>query len=345
MVQPSDLTRRRVLLVGFAGQQGQEYLPIVRRHAEIAGGVDPSPAAAQLARREGFPLYRGLGTALHTADFDTAVVTVPHSEHFPLGRMLLEAGKHVLKEKPFAVTEVQARELTALVERADRSLFTLVQRGFNPVFRFAREQLPRIGEPYWFSYDYHLNLPAPTSGWRAAEHTALGGVLLDMGYHLLDVVSALFPAPAELWSAFVHRSAEMRARRLEDFASVQFVHPPTSLAGSLRISRHHPHRAEQLTVLGTEGALSVGPAEAALYSPDGELTCRLVSEQSKSAAVGTMFAHYFRRLDDRDYRSAHLRHQLATVRLLERSYRNSCGAPKEVSGRPARPARDRVISA
>ncbi|MEU4205170.1 Gfo/Idh/MocA family oxidoreductase [Streptomyces sp. NPDC039022] len=309
-------------MIGFAGHQGQEYLPIVRRHTDIAGGVDPSGDAAALARQWDFPLYGSLDEALRSADFDTAVVTVPHHAHFAICCDLLRAGKHVLKEKPFAVTEAQARELVKLVDDADRSAFTLVQRGFNPVFAFAREQLAEIGRPYWFSYDYHLNLPTPTSGWRATSDLALGGVLLDMGYHLLDVLSGLFPAPAEVRSTFLHRYEEMRERRLEDLASVQFSYPGLDFAGSLRISRHNLEKVEKLTILGTEGALNVTPTEAALHSPDGDVAYRLVSEQPKGTAVNAMFAHYFRHLDDRDYRTTHVRRQLSAVRLLDRIYRD-----------------------
>ncbi|MFE6688976.1 Gfo/Idh/MocA family protein [Streptomyces sp. NPDC057743] len=347
-------------MIGFAGHQGQEYLPIIERHSDIAGGVDPSDSAERIAQRWGFARYASLDEALYAADFDVAVVTVPHSEHFTICRELLRADKHVLKEKPFAVTEEQARELVKLVADADRSVYTLVQRGFNPVFGFAQEHLAEIGKPYWFSYDYHLNLRSPTRGWRATSDAALGGVLLDMGYHLLDVLSGLFPAPAEVRSAFLHRYQEMRERRLEDLASLHFTYPGRDFAGSLRISRHNLEKVEKLTILGTEGALNVTPKEAALHSPDGEVAYRLVSEQPKDAAVNTMFTHYFRHLDDRDYRTSHIQRQLAAVRLLDRIYREqpasdasgnglgaglSSDATAEASARAVRPASGRAVRA
>lgn len=333
MVEALHTRRCRTLLIGFAGHQGREYLPLLRRRMDIVGGIDPSPTAAALAEKEGFPLFSGLDRATRAVRFDAAVVTVPHSEHFAISRALLLAGKHVLKEKPFAVTEQQARELADLAEKTDRSIYTLVQRGFNPAFTFARDHLAKVGEPYWFSYDYHLNLPAPTSGWRAASDVALGGVLLDMGYHLLDILSGLFPIPPELRSTFLHRTAEMRERRLEDLASVQFIYPGIELGGSLRISRHSLERLERLTILGSHGALNVGPAEAALHAPDGTVSYRLVSEQPKNAAVDTMFGHYVDHLEDRAYRANHVARQLAAVQLLDRIYRERPIGPQFV--RPA----------
>lgn len=329
--------RSRVLVVGFAGHQGKEYLPIVRECADVVGGVDPAPAASSLAEAWGFPHYDTLGEALEKVDFDAAVVTVPHSEHFPVCVELLAHGRHVIKEKPFAVTEQEARRLIHLAQRADRSVFTLLQRNFNPVFQFARENLARIGEPYWFSYDYHFNLAHPTTGWRASREQAMGGVLLDMGYHLLDVLGGMFPGsePPRVHSAFVHHYQEMRDRRLEDLVSLMCSYPSTGLVGSLCISRHHYEKAEHLCVLGTEGALNVAPGAAVLHSVGGLPLERHAREGPKTDTVRAMLAHHLGRLDDRTYRQDHLQRQLAVVRTIDGIYRDRLRERSELADRCA----------
>ncbi|MEU7043431.1 Gfo/Idh/MocA family oxidoreductase [Streptomyces varsoviensis] len=318
----NERPRPRVLVVGFVGHQGKEYLPIVRENADIVGGVDPAPAAPALAAEWGFPHYELLGEALEKADFDAALVTVPHSEHFPVCAKLLAHGRHVIKEKPFAVTEQEARHLMHLAQRADRSVYTLLQRNFNPVFQFAQENLARIGDAYWFSYDYHFNLADPTTGWRASREQAMGGVLLDMGYHLIDVLSGMFPEPPRVHSAFVHHYQEMRERRLEDLVSLMCSYPATGLAGSLRISRHNYEKIEHLCVLGTKGALSVGPGVAVLHSTGGPPLERCVWKGPKSDAVRSMIAHHLGHLEDRYYRQDHFQRQLATVRVIDGIYRD-----------------------
>ncbi|MFD9424464.1 MULTISPECIES: Gfo/Idh/MocA family protein [unclassified Streptomyces] len=322
-------------MVGFAGHQGKEYLPIVRESAEIIGGVDPAPTASSLADEWGFPHFDILSEALEKFDFDAAVVTVPHSEHFPVCAELLAHGRHVIKEKPFAVTEHEARQLISLAQRADRSVFTLLQRNFNPVFQFARKNLARIGEPYWFSYDYHFNLAHPTTGWRASREKARGGVLLDMGYHLIDVLSGMFPERPRVHSAFVHQYQETRDRRLEDLVSLMCSYPSTGLAGSLRISRHHHEKTEHLCVLGTEGALNVAPGVATLHSIGGLPLERFTWEGPKTDAVRSMFAHHLRHLDDRYYRQDHLQRQLAAVRTIDGIYRDRLRERNELAGRCA----------
>lgn len=329
--------RLRVLMVGFAGQQGKEYLSIVRESADVVGGVDPAPAASSIADEFEFPHYDVLGEALEEVDFDAAVVTVPHSEHFPVCAELLAHGSHVIKEKPFAVTEREARQLIHLAQRADRSVFTLLQRNFNPVFRFARENLPRIGEPYWFSYDYHFNLAHPTTGWRASQEHALGGVLLDMGYHLIDVLGGMFPEPEppQMHSAFVHQYQEMRNRRLEDLVSLMCSHPSTGLAGSLRISRHNHEKVEHLCVLGTEGALTVAPSAATLHAVGGLPLEHYSWQGPKTDIVRSMIAHHLGHLDDRRYRQEHLQRQLAVVRTIDGIYRDRSRTRDELADRCA----------
>ncbi|MEW9519766.1 Gfo/Idh/MocA family protein [Streptomyces tubercidicus] len=329
--------RPRVLVVGFAGHQGKEYLPIVRENADVVGGVDPAPAASSLADEWEFPHYDVLGEALEKVEFDAAVVTVPHSEHFPVCTKLLAHGRHIIKEKPFAVTEQEARQLIHLAQRADRSVFTLLQRNFNPLFQFAQENLVRIGQPYWFSYDYHLNLAHPTTGWRASRDQAMGGVLLDMGYHLIDVLSGMFPEPAppRVHSAFVHHYQEMRDRRLEDLVSLMCSYPSTGLTGSLRISRHNYEKVEHLCVLGTEGALNVAPGVAVLHSIGGLPLESYTWEGPKTDAVRSMISHHLGHLDDRSYRQDHLQRQLLSVRTIDGIYRDRLREQNELADRCA----------
>ncbi|MFE0422142.1 Gfo/Idh/MocA family protein [Streptomyces sp. NPDC058953] len=329
--------RSRVLVVGFAGHQGKEYLPIFWESADIVGGVDPAPGASTLAAEWGFPYYNLLDEALEEVEFDAAVVTVPHSEHFRVCVKILTHGRHVIKEKPFAVTEQEARQLVHLAQRADRSVFTLLQRNFDPVFQFAQENLVRIGEPYWFSYDYHFNLAHPTAGWRASSEQAMGGVLLDMGYHLVDVLRGLFPEsePPRVHSAFVHHYQEMRDRRLEDLVSLMCSYPSTGLVGSLRISRHHYEKTERLCVLGTEGALNVAPGAAVLHSTGGLPLARYTWEGPKIHTVRSMIAHHLGHLDDREYRRDHFQRQLAVVRTIDGIYLDRWGERNELADRCA----------
>ena len=128
---------------------------------------------------------------------DVVYVATPHAQHFEVVRAALEAGKHVLCEKPFTINASEARELVQLA--GERSLFLMeaVWTRFLPATRRALEIIRSggIGTVRWVQAD--LGFPAaydPTD--RLWDPAAGGGALLDLAvYPLTWAVAALgFPA-------------------------------------------------------------------------------------------------------------------------------------------------------
>lgn len=302
------------------GNKGRENADVVSRYATVVGGVDVDPAARELAEQMNIPFFATVAEAVTSVHFDVAVVTVPHDAHFEVCVDLLHAGKHIIKEKPFAVSEIDARKIAELAHERERAVFTLVQRRFNPAFDFAEQNLYRIGRPYWFRYDYHMNLSRPTSGWRADARHAAGGVVRDMGYHLADVLVRFFPEPSRVRSTFHYCHEQMRERRLEDLASISFDFDVENFSGVMAVSRHSHHKSEELVVLGTEGVLTATPKEATLHSLGGESLGSTEIGRSKSIMTDQMWHHYLGSLDDQTARQRHVADQLAAVRLIDRIY-------------------------
>ena len=128
---------------------------------------------------------------------DVVYVATPHAQHFEVVRAALEAGKHVLCEKPFTINASEARELVQLA--GERSLFLMeaVWTRFLPATRRALEFIRSggIGTVRWVQAD--LGFPAaydPAD--RLWDPAAGGGALLDLAvYPLTWAVAALgFPA-------------------------------------------------------------------------------------------------------------------------------------------------------
>ena len=128
---------------------------------------------------------------------DVVYVATPHAQHFEVVRAALEAGKHVLCEKPFTINASEARELVQLA--GERSLFLMeaVWTRFLPATRRALEIIRSggIGTVRWVQAD--LGFPAaydPAD--RLWDPAAGGGALLDLAvYPLTWAVAALgFPA-------------------------------------------------------------------------------------------------------------------------------------------------------
>jgi len=125
----------RILQVGL-GAWGRDWasrvLPGVPG-VELAGGVDPEPTARKLAREVvGLPASRILARleeGLSTVEPDAVLVTTLLPGHVPVARAALEAGKHVLVEKPFAPSVAEARGLVELA--AERGLTLMVSQNYR----------------------------------------------------------------------------------------------------------------------------------------------------------------------------------------------------------------------
>ena len=128
---------------------------------------------------------------------DVVYVATPHAQHFEVVRAALDAGKHVLCEKPFTINAGEARELVGLAEAGGLFLMEAVWTRFLPATRRALELIRggAIGRVRWVQAD--LGFPAaydPKD--RLWDPAAGGGALMDLAvYPLTWAVAALgFPA-------------------------------------------------------------------------------------------------------------------------------------------------------
>ncbi len=187
----------RVLIVGMGGM-GQEH---ARRlldvpDARIVGMVDPSSAAIAAARAEvpaleEVPAFGDLYEALHGVPADMAVIVSLHSQHLTHGLACLEAGLHVLMEKPFVAGSVNAERLIAYAQEQGKLLAVSYQRHLEGPYVYLRELVASggLGRILAFSaYQSQQWLAGTTGTWRQDPEKARGGQLNDSGSHLLDVI-------------------------------------------------------------------------------------------------------------------------------------------------------------
>jgi predicted dehydrogenase len=128
---------------------------------------------------------------------DVAVVALPHHLHAPVTRELLEAGLHVLVEKPLALSAEECGELAALAERTGRTLAVGMVRRRFPGARLVKQALESrlLGE----LQRVRVREGSPFS-WRVASDFTFrretgGGVLADSGVHALDLLGWWFGQP------------------------------------------------------------------------------------------------------------------------------------------------------
>ncbi len=172
--------------------------------ASLSACIDPDERLAQdLAKRHGGTAFASLGKALIATAFDAVIVSTPHHLHRPIALEALEAGKHVIVEKPLGRDLAEAREIVAAARthRAQVSVFFPMR--YRPEIVWAREFIARggVGKVLGIRIVDHLykEMAYWTGGasgrsrvaWRGIREKSGGGVLIMNIIHLLDLVRHL----------------------------------------------------------------------------------------------------------------------------------------------------------
>lgn len=132
-------------------------------------------------------------------NIDLIVIPTPNDTHFPLAKAALEAGKHVIVDKPFTVTLSQARELDALAKSFGRVLSVFHNRRWDSDFLTVKALLNEgtLGEILFFESHFDRFRPQVRNRWR--EQAGPGsGIWYDLAPHLLDQAVNLFGLPVSM---------------------------------------------------------------------------------------------------------------------------------------------------
>ena len=134
---------------------------------------------------------------------DLVVVATPNRTHVELARRALEAGLPVVVDKPLAPTAAEARELAALAEARGLLLAPFQNRRWDNDFLTLRSLLAEdaLGEVYRFESRFERWRPRPKGGWReSGDPEEVGGLLYDLGSHLVDQALTLFGPAASVYA-------------------------------------------------------------------------------------------------------------------------------------------------
>lgn len=175
--------RAGVIGVGHLGQHHARLYASLP-NAKLIGVTDQSSERAQvIAGRHDARVFRSLDDLL--PHVDVVSVAVPTSSHYTVAKACLLAEKHVLIEKPIAVTSTEAHELVQLARQKGRCLQVGHSERFNPVMQVMR---PHIGRPVFIEC-HRLS--------SFSERGTDVDVVLDLMIHDLDMVLSFNPGPVE----------------------------------------------------------------------------------------------------------------------------------------------------
>lgn len=181
-------------LIG-TGFIGNVHLGALRRLGVRVTGVLGSSAerGAQRGAALGLPAYASLDDLLADPAVQVVHVTSPNHAHYPQVEQILAAGRHVICEKPLAMTSAQSAELMALANGSGLVAAVCYNIRFYPLMQHARQMVQDggLGDVRLITGHYHQDWLAKPTDWNWRLEGDQGGTLRsvgDIGTHWLDLV-------------------------------------------------------------------------------------------------------------------------------------------------------------
>jgi scyllo-inositol 2-dehydrogenase (NADP+) len=151
----------------------------------------------QKASRHTYPVVNSLEEILRDAAIELVIINTPNDSHFTYTKEVLKAGKHVMVEKPFTVTTAEADELIDLAKKQNKVLTVFQNRRWDGDFMTVKKVVENklLGKLVEFEahYDRFRNY-IEANTWKE-ESKPGGGILYNLGSHMLDQVLVLFGMP------------------------------------------------------------------------------------------------------------------------------------------------------
>ncbi|MFI2608834.1 Gfo/Idh/MocA family protein [Kitasatospora sp. NPDC018619] len=328
--------KRRAAVIGLGHQALEDHLPglLGSGRARLVAVCDNDPDVLR-DRQKSFhvPAFTRATDLLDAVAPDFVIVAVPHHA----GRTVIEEcsarGVHVLKEKPFATSLAEARELAAICEAGQVELMVTLQRRFNPIYTSVLGLLDQIGTPFLIDGQYTFHADDPGAGWRGDLKQAGGGCIIDMGYHLIDLLIWYFGMPSRVIADFSATALPEAGYDAEDTAIIQLGYD-TDLYGSVLLSRWAAPKTEKLHVVGTRGSVLLTKNQVQRFDLGGTVVEELARPHAPASAATAQIDYFCRVLDGERPNTSGPEQHLAHAAFIASCYESKAAGryidPKEM---------------
>jgi predicted dehydrogenase len=201
-----DKVRVGIIGMGNIGKHHAGYLLDGKiSRCELVAVGSTSPAKLESYAQRGLKVFGGAEEMIRSKTCDAIIIATPHYQHTSLGIAALEAGLHVMVEKPISAHKADAERLLAVRKEFPKQVFgAMFQLRVEP--RYAKMQkliqsgeLGPIVRINWIITDwYRTEAYYASGGWRATWKGEGGGVLLNQCLHQLDMLQWLIGMPSRV---------------------------------------------------------------------------------------------------------------------------------------------------
>jgi predicted dehydrogenase len=309
-----DIAQRRVG-PALRDAPGSTLLAVARARFELAEDFAREFGASKT--------YKDWREVVADADIDAVYVATPVDLHAEQSIAAAEAGKHVLCEKPMALSVADCDRMIAACRANGVRLGIAYYRRFYPVIERVRALLRHgeIGQVVLVQMNAFSRFnpqPDEPRHWLLEKERAGGGPMMDFGCHRIEVFVNLF-SPVEVAAAFLDQI--FYKRDVEDTGGV-FFRLDGGARGVLLVTHATPVAADTVDIWGSEGSLHIGdlnagdlmvktargecqeehPPHANLHQPLIEDFVRAVAEKREPGVMGEV-GREVSRLLERIYQS------------------------------------------
>jgi len=198
--------RLGIIGMGNIGKHHAGYLLEGRLpRCELVGVCSTSPPKLEPYRAKGLKIFDNAQYLIQSREVDAVIVATPHYQHTSIGTAVLEAGLHLMVEKPISAHKADAQRLIAVAGKHPEQVFAaMFQLRTEPRYLKIRNliqggELGEIVRLGWIITDwYRTEAYYASGGWRATWKGEGGGVLLNQCLHNLDVIAWLLGMPARV---------------------------------------------------------------------------------------------------------------------------------------------------
>jgi predicted dehydrogenase len=186
-----DKVRVGVIGCGAGRFHARNYAVLPDVELVALAGLDED-RCREIANRHDIPrLYRDYTELIAQPDIDGVSICVPNYLHARMTIDALEAGKHVLVEKPLAMTVAEGEAMVEAAARTGRILMTVFNRRYRNDSHIVKQHVDAgsLGKIYFVRTGWlrDQGIPGGSAGWFTAKTQSGGGCLIDLGVHMLDL--------------------------------------------------------------------------------------------------------------------------------------------------------------
>ncbi len=255
------IAENRLAKEGFACDKAR-FKPL--KKAELVGAFDVNPAREAAAKALGLKWYKTIDDVLADKTIDAVDIATNNTNHAPIALKALEAGKHVIVEKPIATSVEDAKAMIKLAAKKKLSLSVdhmMVNNAFNIIAKdkVAAKAMGDINDCCFHMEFLYGADPAEAATWRCSKVEEMGGPIGDVASHCFYM--AEFVLGAKITSVAAVYLPKTLGIKAEDGAYIKFT-MDNGVTGSAKVAFSEPRGGLIGTfsnlgyeVYGTEGVL------------------------------------------------------------------------------------------